>query len=165
MNSQRCVLTISSTKILQCRGLSRPPRGLSRPARGLSRPLTGLSDLPDCCPDLPEGSPDLPEGSPGLTEGSPGLPEGSPGLTGRGYGRTNRRNFSPFYRTSSPTGAAAQKGVTKGCLANLFQHKGWTVDKSKITIERGSQWESHGAAIFYSLTFTLFFLWKQCSAT
>ena len=64
---------------------------------------------------LQEESEGLSEGSEGLSEGSEGLPEGSEGLQGgpggdgRTYGRTYVRNFSPFYRTSSPVGAAAQK--------------------------------------------------------
>ena len=64
----------------------------------------GLSEGPEGLPDGPEG---LPEGPEGLPEGPEG-PESLPGGTDvRTYGRTDVRNFSPFYRTSSPVGAAA----------------------------------------------------------
>ena len=47
----------------------------------------------------------------GLARASLGLAWGPWGLApsggGGGYGRTDRRNFSPFYSTLSPTGAAA----------------------------------------------------------
>ena len=63
----------------------------------------------------PEG---LLEGPEGLPEGPEGLPEGPEGLPGAGGdvrkdvvtdGWTDGRNFSPFYKTSSPVGAATQK--------------------------------------------------------
>ena len=49
------------------------------------------------------------EGSEGWREGSEGQPAGSEGQPegGRTNGRMDERNFSPFYRTSSPVGAAA----------------------------------------------------------
>ena len=58
-----------------------------------------------------------PEGCEGQPEGSEGQPEGSESLPGGTYGckdvrtdvRTDVRNFSLFYRTMSPLGAAAQK--------------------------------------------------------
>ena len=62
---------------------------------------------------LSKGSEGQLEGSEGLPEGSEGLPEGSDRRArgGRTYGRMDGRNFSPFYRTFSPVGAAAQKGA------------------------------------------------------
>ena len=58
-----------------------------------------------------EGSEGQPAGSEGQLEGSGGQPAGSEGQPegGRTDVRTYERNFSPFYRTSSPVGAAAQK--------------------------------------------------------
>ena len=41
--------------------------------------------------------------------GGPQSQLGGPRGDGQTDERTNGRNFSPFYRTSSPTGAAAQK--------------------------------------------------------
>ena len=50
------------------------------------------------------------EWSEGQLEGSEGQSEGYEGqLNGRTSGWAEGRNFSPFYRTSSLTGAAAQK--------------------------------------------------------
>ena len=51
-----------------------------------------------------EESEGQPEGSEGQLEGSEGQPRG-----GRTDGWTYGRKISPFYRTSSPTGVAAQK--------------------------------------------------------
>ena len=59
-----------------------------------------------------EGSEGLLEGSEGQLVGSEGQlvgSEGQPRGDGRTDGRTNGRKISPFYRTSSPTGTAAQK--------------------------------------------------------
>ena len=71
--------------------------------------------LSEISPGLTEGPPGLTEGPPGLTEDPPGLSEGFEGSRGdRGTdGRTDGRNFSPFYRTSSPLGAAAQKPTSR----------------------------------------------------
>ena len=72
----------------------------------------------DRCEGLPEGLVSLSEGSEGPPEGPEGQPEEPEGLPegpeeagggGRTDVRTDVRNFSPFYRTSSPVGAAAQK--------------------------------------------------------
>ena len=75
----------------------------------------GSEDLPKGLEGLPEGSEGLSEGPEGLSEGPEGLPEGPEclpgGQGGHTYLRTYGRNFFPFYRTSSPVGAAAQKGV------------------------------------------------------
>ena len=55
------------------------------------------------------GSESQPGGSEGQREGSEGQPRG--GRTNeRTNERTDGRKISPFYRTSSPIGAAAQKG-------------------------------------------------------
>ena len=54
----------------------------------------------------PAGSEGQPAGSEGQPAGSEGQPEGGR-MDGRTDGRTDVRNFSPFYRTSSPVGAAA----------------------------------------------------------
>ena len=54
--------------------------------------------------------------SQGLARASLGLAWASLGLaqaSGGADGRTNGRNFSPFYRTLSPIEAAAQKGNMK----------------------------------------------------
>ena len=58
-----------------------------------------------------EGSEGQPAGSEGQLEGSGGQPAGSEGQPEGGHTdvRTDVRNFSPFYRTLSPVGAAAQK--------------------------------------------------------
>ena len=53
-----------------------------------------------------EGPEAQPAGSEGQPAGSEGQPEGGP-TDVRTYGRTDRQNFSPFYRTLSPVGAAA----------------------------------------------------------
>ena len=64
---------------------------------------------------MPEGSEGQPERSEGLSEGSEGLPEGPDGQPGGSGGdvwtdvRMDIWNFSPFHRTLSPVGAAAQK--------------------------------------------------------
>ena len=76
--------------------------------------MRGSEGQPEGSEGLLEGSEGLLEGSEGLPEGSEGLPEGFEGLPGgpgRTYGQTYGRNFSPFYRTSSPVEAAAQKGM------------------------------------------------------
>ena len=56
----------------------------------------------------PAGSEGQPAGSEGQAAGSEGQPEG-----GRTDRHTDGQNFSPFYRTLSPDGAAAQKGGQK----------------------------------------------------
>ena len=75
----------------------------------------GSEGLPEWPEGLPEGSEGLSEGSEGLPEGPEGLPErpkGLPSTRGGGMDRwMNKQNFSPFYRTLSPVGAAAQKHV------------------------------------------------------
>ena len=60
-------------------------------------------------PEGPEGLPEEPEGLPEGPEGLPEGPEGLPGGLGGGRmdGQTGLRNFSPFYWTLSPVGAAA----------------------------------------------------------
>ena len=90
-------------------------------AGGSEGPSKGLESLPEGSEGLPEGSEGLPEGSEAPSKGSDSLPEGSEGLPGGPGGdgrtdgrtdvRTDGRNLSPFYRTSSPVGAAARKGV------------------------------------------------------
>ena len=93
-------------------GLLEGPEGLSEGPEGLSEGSEGLSDGHG---DLSEGSEGLPEGPEGLPEGPEGpesLPEGPEEAQGGWtYGRVYVRNFSPFYRTLSPVGAAAQKRV------------------------------------------------------
>ena len=63
-----------------------------------------------------EGSRGQLEGSEGQLEGFEGHLEGSEGQQrgGRTDERTDGRKFSPFYRTSSPTRAAAQKQMAQG---------------------------------------------------
>ena len=46
----------------------------------------------------------------GWASGLAGWPRGGERMDESTYGRTNERKISPFYRTSSPMGAAAQKG-------------------------------------------------------
>ena len=61
--------------------------------------------------------------SKGLQEGSEGLPEGYEGQPKRPKGQTGGwrygGNFSPFYRTSSPVGNPAQKGLVMGWVTFL----------------------------------------------
>merc|ERR1712002_152455 len=78
----------------------------------------------------PKGCEGQPEGSEGQPEGSEGQPEGSEGLPG-GEGRMYVRNFSPFYRTSSPLGAAAQKKTKR----NLE-------DKGEVEEQPHSRWRN-----------------------
>ena len=77
------------------------------------------------CKGQPEGSEGQPKEFEGLTlaegllEESQGMPEGFKGLPVRSQGPIERlmdkHNFSPIYRTLSPTEAAAQKeGKLKG---------------------------------------------------
>ena len=73
------------------------------------RKLDGLRG-PDGLPEEPKG---LPEGPKGMQEGPEELPEWTEGLPGgtneHMEGQMDGRNFSPFYSTLSPEGAAAQK--------------------------------------------------------
>ena len=60
-----------------------------------------------------EGSEGQLEGYEAQLEGTEGHLEGSK-VKPRGDGRMEGRKISPFYRTSSPTGAAAQKTGEQG---------------------------------------------------
>ena len=96
--------------------------GLPKGLEGLSEGFEGLPEGPE---GLPEGPKGLPEGPEGLPEGPKGLPGGLGGWTdGRTYRRTDERtdgqNFPPFYRNSSPVGAAAQKSKTFEALTELM---------------------------------------------
>ena len=68
--------------------------------------------LPEWSKVLQKGSEDLPEGREGLPEG----PAGRGRTCARTYGRTYKRNFSPYYRTQSPIRTAAQK-ASSGVLS------------------------------------------------
>ena len=54
-----------------------------------------------------EGQQEESEGFEGQPAGSEGQPEGGGWTDGRTDGQTDKRNFSPFYWTSSPVGATA----------------------------------------------------------
>ena len=84
--------------------------------RPFVRPFHCPSPLLTIQPGLRPSQPGLRPSQPGLNPSQPGLrpsqlslkPEG--GTNGRTDGRTNKQKISPFYRTLSPIGAAAQKG-------------------------------------------------------
>ena len=81
------------------------------------RPPQGLKGRPTESEGQPAGSEGQLEGYGGQPAGSEGQPEG---------GRTNKQNFSSFYRTLSPVGAAAPKTIAqrhhtvRGSLALLL---------------------------------------------
>ena len=66
---------------------------------------------------LPERFKDLPQGPDGLPLRSEGLPGGGGGVYGRMDEWMDGWNFSPFYRTLSPVGAAAQKALRTKTLS------------------------------------------------
>ena len=79
-----------------------PARSEGLPARSEGLPAR-FEGLPARSEDLPARSEDLPAKSDSQSTRSDGL--------GGTNGRTDGRTISPFYRTSTPTGAAAQKGL------------------------------------------------------
>ena len=79
-------------------------------------------------------------------ERSEGQLEGSQGQLRGTNGRTNGRKISPFYRTLSPTGAAAQKeGMSWVGAGRELGLQGRSLEGAEQSYGRGRSWSWEGS--------------------
>ena len=120
-------------------GLRSSQPGLRSSQLGLRLSQPGLRpSQPGLRPSQPQAS-GMAGWASGLADWGSGLAGWPRGGNGQTDGRTNEQKISPFFRTSSPIGSAAQKGnleyVTFNVLPGLLGHF-WALSCGRLLIER-----------------------------